>query len=91
MAFNDDQKAAVVAAVSKYLNACPVCKEGPFTLSPHLTLLPNLDDKSISLGTGQACLVANCRKCGYVMLFNVVAMGLAEKLGVKPATDSKDG
>jgi hypothetical protein len=81
-----EQNTAARQAIGKHLKSCPICHTTSFLLGRDVTFLPRIEKGNfIDLFTGQPCVSAVCRTCGYLALFNVFNLGLAEIFNLKPS------
>ena len=87
MPFTQEQFSAIRAALEKKAkDICPICAGTDLYLVNRVTLLPLCDPPFEWLDPPalMPCIAVNCKNCGFVSLFNVHTLGIAEAVGVPP-------
>ncbi len=89
MAWTKEQGEKVLAALTQKLVRCPVCQTEKFAIQPELAHLTIGSSDPFS-GTLRVVpsIVAQCKSCGHILLFNPILLGLQEVLDLKDAVPS---
>ena len=83
MPWTKDQSDQVLAVLRQKLVRCPVCQAESFAIHPDLTYLSIGAPNPFEVHSAAPGIIALCKSCGYVMLFNPLLLGLQGVLNLK--------
>ena len=81
--------AAIAGNVGERELACTVCRNSGWDVQLYHGSLPAIDPSGEDFGRYAASFpmaVVVCETCGYTMMFNLFRLGIAERLGIYPAS-----
>ncbi len=88
MSFSEEDRAKIVAAITKRvpkIGVCPICGNPDWQFQDgFIRIVVQKDIRNISLG-GQnyPCVVIICKNCGNTHLLNLITLGLGDLIGEK--------
>jgi hypothetical protein len=84
MPWTKEQGERVLAALGQKLERCPICQATQFGIQPDLVRLTIGIEPQNPFSETRAvpAIVAQCKSCGHLMLFNPLLLGLQEALNL---------